>query len=535
MSILNYQTPTCAIKSSIDKHLNGSIYSLKGTDQEVVKKVKLNNVSIKSREIIETMKASVSYFNHPNVLKYRDIIWDNDSVWFVMGKHKQSLEALLSTCRNNKTPISLDTALKIFYQIVLAIAYLHTVHKKDYDGNPIPPLSIKNLKPTNILFNDTNIDGTLILVADYGLPFELTNNPLGSVYMAPELNTTNCYTLASDIWSLGSIFLEMVIGCLPDLEKDWKLEDVIINGCVPNINVDTPHKQIIEEILRGCLVLEPEKRMSIFNIVEVLETKLSHYILYDISQLFQCYYYNLILQQKEYLHQIDTLINIKMIHQSEIKELSDKIIQQESILSGLNEEQVNIDTKSNDDIQNTFIQLEKASASGNINAVKRIIYETMSSKDKEDEMTALMFAALNNYVSAVKVLLDHEAGMHNRMKRTALMLAAHAGHKDVVNLLIDYEKGCQDINSQTALMEAAVCGHVEIVKMLVEHEKGMQNKGGYTALMSAISSCRVQVVQLLAPHESTIPTYKGLTPINYAKQKGNKSIIDIISSQLSSS
>lgn len=186
-----------------------------------MKKVQLDNASLESREILETIKASLPYFDHPNVLRHKQIIWGTDSAWFVMDKHKQSLETLLSRHRSENTLPSVNTILKIAYQIASAMAYLHMTHRKDFDGNPLPPFPIRTLKPTNILFNATDAENTLLFITDYGLPIELTSNPHGSVYTAPEVFSLGSYCLESDVWSFGCIVLEMTIGYLPVLEKGW--------------------------------------------------------------------------------------------------------------------------------------------------------------------------------------------------------------------------------------------------------------------------------------------------------------------------
>lgn len=144
--------------------------------------------------------------------------------------------------------------------------------------------------------------------------------------------------------------------------------------------------------------------------------------------------------------------------------------------------------------------------------------------------TALMFAASNNRIDCVKLLLQ-EAGSKTQSGRTALILAALQGHATCVQALYPLEKdlltnsggtalmaaaegqslecakclikqaGMRSRDGYTAMMWAAQNGSVELVQLLLESEAGYQNKSGWSALMLATSENRWECVKVLAPRE----------------------------------
>ncbi len=102
----------------------------------------------------------------------------------------------------------------------------------------------RDLKPSNILVFDQNT----YKIADFGFckPFEdrntdLTSTMLGSpIYMAPEVLRGYCYDTKADIWSLGAVLYELLVGRCPFEEKsiaklisaqdesDWSIPNDII-------------------------------------------------------------------------------------------------------------------------------------------------------------------------------------------------------------------------------------------------------------------------------------------------------------------
>lgn len=134
--------------------------------------------------------------------------------------------------------------------------------------------AFKTLVKNNIMHRDFKLanilkhDG-LIKIADFGFSKLLgkdnfANTMLGSpLNMAPEVLDGAKYNNKADIWSIGTVFYEMLFGRppfvasnLPELAKNVKTKKLEIPRKINNIS------PICEDLLRTMLVVKPEDRIS---------------------------------------------------------------------------------------------------------------------------------------------------------------------------------------------------------------------------------------------------------------------------------
>jgi serine/threonine protein kinase len=130
--------------------------------------------------------------------------------------------------------------LKIFEQLRLAFAALYEAH-----------ILHRDLKPTNILFNDG-----VVKLADFGFCKELlkendmTQTMVGSpIYMAPEVLKGLVYDSRADIWSLGVILYEMLFGTCPYEESSIPKLITLID----NHYLKLPSEPVISENVKAFL------------------------------------------------------------------------------------------------------------------------------------------------------------------------------------------------------------------------------------------------------------------------------------------
>lgn len=148
--------------------------------------------------------------------------------------------------------LSLNEAVRIGYEVALALKELHEMGILHLD-----------LKPENILFKDK--DRRVVMIGDLGASriyagqrIEISQFSLA--YSAPEVMLNREATEKADIYSLGLILYEMLMGFNP--------QQYILRGMVPQIGYEIP-PQIANIILRS-LSIDPRLRPSINEIVETL-------------------------------------------------------------------------------------------------------------------------------------------------------------------------------------------------------------------------------------------------------------------------
>ena len=152
--------------------------------------------------------------NHPNVVKLKEVIRENNRLYFVFEYVKGDLLGLM---RDTNDFFSESSVRTIVLQIFQALAYMHR------NG-----FFHRDLKPENILCSSPD----MVKIADFGLAREIRSSPpytgesvlSNSVtwkcvvadyvstrwYRAPEvlLRSTN-YSSPIDVWAVGCIMAEL--------------------------------------------------------------------------------------------------------------------------------------------------------------------------------------------------------------------------------------------------------------------------------------------------------------------------------------
>ena len=149
--------------------------------------------------------SAASNLDHPNIVGIYDVGEDNGKYYIVMEfVEGQTLKSLIK----RRGSLTIPEVLDIMTQLTSGIAHAHEkgiIHR--------------DIKPQNILI----LDDGLVKIADFGIAQALnsnelteTNSVMGSVhYLPPEQANGTGSTFKSDIYSLGILMYELIIGKVP--------------------------------------------------------------------------------------------------------------------------------------------------------------------------------------------------------------------------------------------------------------------------------------------------------------------------------
>ncbi|UKZ77549.1 hypothetical protein TrVFT333_005272 [Trichoderma virens FT-333] len=158
--------------------------------------------------------------------------------------------------------------------------------------------------------------------------------------------------------------------------------------------------------------------------------------------------------------------------------------------------------------------------------------------------TPLFTATWQDSESVMQLLLDRGADVSARNEdgQTPIFNTCAFGNVELVKLLLDAgaDIDVMDEEGRTPLFFAAALGHREVVSLLLQRDidVNLRDKKGRTALFSAIGSGEKDVVNLLLG-TNRVDIYQadehGTMPIDWAKERGNRDIIQLLHHQMGSS
>ncbi|CAM8992334.1 unnamed protein product [Rhodiola kirilowii] len=140
---------------------------------------------------------SLRKMNHPNIVKLKEVIRENDLLYFVF----ECMECNLYQLMKSRGKLFTETEVKNWcFQVFQGLAYMH---KRGYFH--------RDLKPENLL-----ISKDVLKIADLGLARETISGPPYTEYVstrwyrAPEvLLQSPVYNSSVDIWAMGAIMAEL--------------------------------------------------------------------------------------------------------------------------------------------------------------------------------------------------------------------------------------------------------------------------------------------------------------------------------------
>ena len=195
---------------------------------------------------------SASKLNHPNIVEMYDVGEDN-GIYYIVMEYVQG--KTLKSLVKKRGALTLPEVIDIMTQLCSAIICAHDSY-----------IIHRDIKPQNVMILD---DGR-VKIMDFGIAMALnsneltqTNSVMGSVhYLPPEQANGSGSTIKSDIYSLGILMYELLIGKVP-FKGDNAVEIAIkqMKEPIPSIckqNPDIP--QSVENIVLRACAKNPKNR-----------------------------------------------------------------------------------------------------------------------------------------------------------------------------------------------------------------------------------------------------------------------------------
>ena len=196
--------------------------------------------------------------HHKNCIKLYGHFEDEEKCYFIMEYISNgNLYSFISCHPNNILPP--ETVTKITKELVSAVYYLH---------NMTPPIIHRDIKPENILLDENNS----IKLTDFGWSnyinlTEVRNTFCGTpLYLSPEMIIGNSHNENVDVWCIGVIIFELLVGRIPfaGRDKNTLLHNIIRGNISWGVKMDEDAVDLIKKIL----VVDPNFRIGLDDIIK---------------------------------------------------------------------------------------------------------------------------------------------------------------------------------------------------------------------------------------------------------------------------
>jgi phosphate/phosphite/phosphonate ABC transporter binding protein len=200
---------------------------------------------------------------HPNVVPIYDLGRVGETYFiampYVIGL---TLKSLLEEATRLRVPITREITCELVRQALLGMHYAH--ERTGLDGKPLG-LVHRDVSPSNLMINEQG----RVMLLDFGIASvaDTDSSATGTLrgklaYMSPEQVRTEIVDRRSDLFSLGIIFWELLVGKrLFQRRSDIEVINAIAHDPILDALEARPNLPLqLVEVLRGALHRDPEQR-----------------------------------------------------------------------------------------------------------------------------------------------------------------------------------------------------------------------------------------------------------------------------------
>eukprot|EP00419_Tripos_fusus_P001028 CAMPEP_0172681272 /NCGR_PEP_ID=MMETSP1074-20121228/17333_1 /TAXON_ID=2916 /ORGANISM="Ceratium fusus, Strain PA161109" /LENGTH=578 /DNA_ID=CAMNT_0013499743 /DNA_START=24 /DNA_END=1757 /DNA_ORIENTATION=- len=224
----------------------GEVYALKT----------MQKIEVIEDDLIDQVEREIQVqrnLKHENVLRLYTHFEDAETVYLLLEYcAKGSLYQLLRTCRNRR--FTEDIARHYFVQVARGLDYLH-----------VQGIVHRDLKPENLLVNSDDV----LKIADLGwcaFAGVTRTTFCGTLdYLAPEMIQGRGHNQTLDIWSLGVLLYEMVVGRPPFQSTNHVL--LISNILAAELKFPPTVPLGVTELVKRLLQKDPSARFPLADVL----------------------------------------------------------------------------------------------------------------------------------------------------------------------------------------------------------------------------------------------------------------------------
>ncbi|OMJ67355.1 hypothetical protein SteCoe_35501 [Stentor coeruleus] len=195
--------------------------------------------------------------NHPNIAKLYNHFEDEKYFYLIMEICEGG--NLFQRLHKQKQFMEFEAG-QYFYEVLMAVEYLHS---------HVPAIIHRDIKPENILLDKNGH----VKLTDFGWSnyYINENEPRTTVcgtpeYLPPEMVEQKAHDTSADVWCLGVLLYEMLVGHTPFRSQAKQNMLSNISKCKPKFPLSFPSQA--KDLISKILVKKTHKRLDISEILE---------------------------------------------------------------------------------------------------------------------------------------------------------------------------------------------------------------------------------------------------------------------------